>query len=122
MVDVEAQLAVLLWKQVVHELLLSASATASSKVTWRSAISGAWRLKCWRFSSGVTLVSPRLRVHVLLISKGGLVTSLQPLAAFCDLKMRLRRVSKIVEGLGYLLDGRLDVVVAGEVVMEERAE
>ena len=36
--------------------------------------------------------------------------------------MRWRRVSKIVEGLGYLLDVRLDVVVAGEVVVEERAD
>ncbi len=55
--------------------------------------------------------------------EGGLGHELASLrAAFCELKMRWRRVSKIVEGLGYLLDVRLDVVVAGEVVVEERAE
>ncbi len=36
--------------------------------------------------------------------EGGLVTSLR--TAFCELKMRWRRVSKIVEGLEYLLDVR----------------
>ena len=48
--------------------------------------------------------------------EGGLgheLTSLR--AAFCELKMRWRRVSKIVEGLWFFLDVRLDVV-------EERAE